>query len=472
MAEGMVSHEDRVRGETLRNVAERYLCELANRYMVQVEIDEFSISNKFKSCRLHDLMRDLCLSKGKDEEFLEVIDGHMGTEDASLIYKTSRLAIHLDRVEDDYLGKNKKLQSLLLLKVGYRRRVLNNLVSINLRTLKFLKILILEGYNFENKQFPEEIKELILLKHLSIQYSKIEELPSSVCNLPCLQLLNLDVYGRLGMPNTIYKLRRLKHLDLPRLQRVIGGKLKLEGLNELETLNWFNSRIHDTTHLIKLSKLQRLRALIYDDESLRMIVDHILKHQDQFRETRLSIGEGMTLENDSSTLLMKILRINSLSYLGILVRVGKLPAYELELWQSIVTLFLHGCYIEEDPMEILEKLPMLRELTLWPNSYVGREMVCQESGFSKLRNLSLMNFGNLEEWRVEERAMPSLSYLEIWGCEKLKMIPEGLKFITTLKRLKIHEMPEEFKDKARVVDGEEGEDYHKIKHIPFIDISW
>ncbi|KAL0414091.1 UNVERIFIED_CONTAM: putative disease resistance RPP8-like protein 2 [Sesamum radiatum] len=300
----------------------------------------------------------------------------------------------------------------------------------------------------------------------------MKELPPSVFELPCLQSLNLDVSGDLGLPNTIYKLRRLRHLDLAIFHNVIGGgKLKFEGLNELETINWFDTSLDDTTDLLKLPKLQRLNATIRDEESLIMIVDFILNHQDQFRETKLFINRSMTLENDGSTLFMKMLRIVSLSDLRIYCRVGKLPAYETELWQSMVYLILEGCYIDEDPMEILENLPMLRKLELWDNAYVGEQMVCRASGFPKLTNLVVSTLGNLTEWRVEKGAMRSLSNLYIDGCDKLEMIPEGLKFISTLKILRIGSMPEEFKNRARVVDDREGEDYHKIKHIPSIQIS-
>ncbi|KAK4406080.1 putative disease resistance protein [Sesamum angolense] len=314
------------RGETLRDVAERYLSELANRCMVQVRMDEYSICNKFESCRLHDLMRDLCLSKGKEEEFLEVVDRHMGTEDASSICKISRLAIHLDEAGDDYLGKNKNLRSLLFLPVGRRGRGRNNLGSINFRMLKFLKILILEGYNFQDKKIPEEIKGLILLKHLSIERSWIKEFPSSICNLPCLRSLNLDSLGGLKLPNTIHKLRRLRHLSLPHPHRVKGGgKLKLEGLNELETINWFSSSVDDTTHLLKLPKLQRLQAHICNEESLLMIIDYTSNHQEQFREIKLVIEDGITLEKNGSSLLRKMLRIPSLSYLKIRVLANYQP---------------------------------------------------------------------------------------------------------------------------------------------------
>ncbi|OMO92877.1 hypothetical protein COLO4_17237 [Corchorus olitorius] len=49
------------------DVAERYLNELVERYMVLVGKRDASL--KIKTCRMHDLVRDLCLSKAKQENF-------------------------------------------------------------------------------------------------------------------------------------------------------------------------------------------------------------------------------------------------------------------------------------------------------------------------------------------------------------------------------------------------------------------
>ena len=73
MAEGMVSEDDRIGEESMMDTAERYLGELAKRSMVQVKLKDRPGIRSFVSCRLHDLMRDLCLAKGEEENFLKVI---------------------------------------------------------------------------------------------------------------------------------------------------------------------------------------------------------------------------------------------------------------------------------------------------------------------------------------------------------------------------------------------------------------
>ncbi|KAL0456745.1 UNVERIFIED_CONTAM: hypothetical protein Slati_1013700 [Sesamum latifolium] len=282
---------------------------------------------------------------------------------------------------------------------------------------RFLKILILEDYKFESGQLPKGIRKLVLLKLLSIKNSFVEELLASVCKLSYLQSLNLQVHSHIKLPNSIYKMKHLRHLYLlPRWSRSIigGGKLKLDGLNELETLIEFDSRIDDVTHLLKLQKIRVFDGTIWDEESLSMIVDHILNHQGQFRYTKLFIegSYNMSQEKDGSTLLKRLLMCHSLTALHITCGASK-------LCRNVTILKLEDSKIEEDPMEILEKLPILRQHHLNMNAYVGKEMVCGATGFPQLRELWLDGLPNLVEWRAEKGAMPNLSILYINHCKKL-----------------------------------------------------
>uniref|UniRef100_A0A2N9GBA5 NB-ARC domain-containing protein n=1 Tax=Fagus sylvatica TaxID=28930 RepID=A0A2N9GBA5_FAGSY len=78
-----------------------------------------------------------------------------------------------------------------------------------------------------------------------------------------------------------------------------------------------------------------------------------------------------------------------------------------------------------------------------------------------LQSLVLQHLLDLEEWRVEEGAMPSLCRLQIESCLSLRMIPDGLRFVTTLRELEIKRMRKTFKD--RVDKG--GEDFCKVEHM-------
>ncbi|OMO55343.1 Disease resistance protein [Corchorus olitorius] len=73
--EGFVSmepDEEEDEGETLEDVAECYLIELMERYMIQAE--ERNVIGKIKTCRMHDVIRDACLSRAKQENFFHIVD--------------------------------------------------------------------------------------------------------------------------------------------------------------------------------------------------------------------------------------------------------------------------------------------------------------------------------------------------------------------------------------------------------------
>ena len=129
--------------------------------------------------------------------------------------------------------------------------------------------------------------------------------------------------------------------------------------------------------------------------------------------------------------------------------------------QNLAKLTLSKTRLEEDQMTTLEKLPKLKILSLLYEAFEGKNMVCSKRGFPLLQSLFLSELFQLEEWRVEEGAMPNLCYLEIVYCPRLKTIPDGLRFVTTLQKLEIKSMQKSFKDKL----DKGGPDFDKVKHV-------
>ncbi|XP_042515278.1 putative disease resistance protein At1g50180 [Macadamia integrifolia] len=81
IAEGFLQQYNGLETMSKEEIGEKYLLELINRSMVQP--DEMSFHGKLKTCRLHDLMRDLCLQKAKEENFLSTFDGESAASDSS-----------------------------------------------------------------------------------------------------------------------------------------------------------------------------------------------------------------------------------------------------------------------------------------------------------------------------------------------------------------------------------------------------
>ncbi|KAG8387521.1 hypothetical protein BUALT_Bualt02G0029700 [Buddleja alternifolia] len=400
MAEGMISSEEKGNRETLRDVAERYLSELAFRCMA------------------------------KEEKFLKVIDFEEATDHVtSPIGDIPRLVIYLNEgrhFRDINFNEGEKLEHMrsLLILQKVKNRWLSTMSDreSNFNKFKFLRILILESCKFEDgRSLLREVGKLVHLRYLSL-YGFIfpslnaVELPRSICNLPYLHTLNLNG-NSLRLPNKICKMKRLRHLFLGKNYRIINGeKLRLDGLNELETLEGFRSDVARAADIPKLTNLQKLNARIYDNESLSVIANHISNNKSQqLRETTLRIymWNISSLVEEGPSVLRKLFISHSLVHLKFRGRIGcNLPCYEpAGFCKNLLGLSLDGSEIEEDHvMETLGKFPMLNSLGLnGADAFIGTEMIFHANAFQQLKTLIIDGLSNLEIWRVDEGAMPNLS---------------------------------------------------------------
>lgn len=78
VAEGFIQQ---IGQECLEDIAEEYLEDLVERNLILVANKR--ANGRIKACRIHDMLRDLCLREGAEEKFLEVIKGN--SQNASLI---------------------------------------------------------------------------------------------------------------------------------------------------------------------------------------------------------------------------------------------------------------------------------------------------------------------------------------------------------------------------------------------------
>ncbi|KAF8398842.1 hypothetical protein HHK36_014705 [Tetracentron sinense] len=318
--------------------------------------------------------------------------------------RVRRLAIH--RSIDEYIsqnGSNRSLRSLLCFTNSLQKAQWRFLFG----GLKLLKVMDLE--NVSISRLPKEIGELLHLRYLSLRLTYIASLPSSIGNLRNLQTLDLRYTGIAHIPKAIWKMHQLRHLYADSAQ--IDGRPRPDRLKNLRSL-W--------------------------------------------------LGGG-----DESTIPIPLFFPHNLHRHKLYLngRTEKLP-HPHEFPPNLTKLSLRYSELEQDRIATLEKLPNLRILKLLKESYVGSEMVCNVRGFPRLQFLELRYLDKLEDWKVAEGAMPSLKHLELDGCIGLKMLPDGLKHLTTIQELEVRYMPEEFK--ARL--GEDGEDWYKINHIPTLTI--
>ncbi|XWS10984.1 hypothetical protein CRYUN_Cryun38cG0044900 [Craigia yunnanensis] len=358
-----------------------------------------------------------------------------------LVERVRRVAAHeFVRVQ---CIQNQRLRSLLFLDEFFPERVLD----------------FESGSDGAGCKLPSDIGNLIHLRFLSLRNLTFfrSKLPSSLGDLRCLRTLDLRVIGECNVPNVIWKMKQLRHLYLPKVCNS-ETKLKLGTLRNLQRLVNFNTKYCYLEDLLNMKKLRELMICgLFHIENFED-----LKQNQPIIASKCLHSLSIESNNIDPRHLAHLLSccVNICEFIGSIESRMKLPEYH-HFSSNIAYICLRNSEIEEDPTPTLEMLPNLRILELHYSKIIGGEMVCSAQRFHKLESLSLRGLRDLEEWKVEEGAMPALRHLEIAECRELKMLPDGLKFITTLQELKIESMIKAFKDK--VVEG--GEDFYKVQHV-------
>ncbi|KAL5549267.1 hypothetical protein UlMin_004498 [Ulmus minor] len=226
IAEGFV----KARGDmTLEEVAEEYLNELIQRNLVTFEL----VIGEGKSCGVHDLMRDVILSRADEVFFCQTWDGN----------------------KSSFSGEGRRL--IISGSIG---NVLKNVDDSTIRVVVDLERVPL---NF----LPKEIGNLFQLKYLSLRNSNVKILPKSIRNLHKLQSLDIRGTSIQELPVEINELRNLRHLlaytycyrtpfdyiDGVRMHQGFGN------LEDLQTLTLFEANPGGVGLVKELDKLRKLR---------------------------------------------------------------------------------------------------------------------------------------------------------------------------------------------------------------------
>lgn len=451
--------------ESITGIGERYLCELAQRCMVKVVVDE--LTGRFKTCQLHDFTRELCLLKGKDENFLNrvpfshetnLISSPSSSPTVASISNAHRLSI---AVECDFnncfpTAKLENIRSALFFSRLSDRRNFQYTLEMLCTESKLLKVLSLERFDFGRK-LSKAIGDLVHLRYLSLRGSKFHELPYSIGNLKYLQTLDLRLPFSicLTIPNVIRNLNQLRHLYLPPLH-TSTEKLQLSHLSNLKILKNLDTRVSDYRDIFKLTALQKLSAVVeLETEKLQAVCTYLSTNSTRLRDSSLRVRHFFQSGREL-TLLKQLVGCVNLRKLDLIGTIDKLPEHG-SFTRSLVKLTLRNSMLKEDPMATLEKLPNLHSLSLRKNAVDTNELHCTSQGFPQLRILEIQGQRSIENWTVEEGAMSKLQSLKIDECVNLEMVPEGIRYIATLRDLVIANMPDSFKNRIQVVQEEVGE---------------
>ncbi|XP_031259585.1 putative disease resistance RPP13-like protein 3 [Pistacia vera] len=395
------------KGQIMEDVAENYVNKLINRSLVQV--DE-RCWGRITTCRVHDLLRDLAVKKAEELNFVHICDElkHSSTV-FSVASSCRRHAIYSESEKFLWLQHcNPSSRSLLFF--NQRSDLLTPLYS------KFSYLRILEVEVFANS-LPKEIGKLIHFTYLGLRGANLYNLPPSIVNLQRLQTLELNSFDRyVALPTEISKLQELRHLT-----GFFTGSLPIASLKNLLTLKYVCFVSWARINPKKLVNLRELQIELGGGKEKDFSLDSIAT----LRSLRiLSVWLG---PDQSFNSLQPLGHCPCLVDLRLNGKLQKLPTNMDQLLPNLQVLKLSDSLLDDDPMPTLEKLPSLMFLVLIFGSYEGKKMMCRANGFPRLEILQLELF-HLEEWQVDEAAMPMLRGLSIKDCFSLK-IPERLESI-------------------------------------------
>ncbi|KAK4414168.1 putative late blight resistance proteinR1A-10 [Sesamum alatum] len=392
-------------------LAEEYLEDLVKRNLVLVT--KRRSNNKIRFCGLHFFLRDLCIRKAEEEEFLEVIKMSLwGIQRRRRVSSLSIDPISRFVVKDAF---DSTIRSILHFRRNY---------SISLSSIRGYRLLrVVDVFEAHLHSFPCEITLLLHLRFLAFtdrNFCQKLMVPPSISKLQNLQTLIIRslLSKALVLPFQVWKMPQLRHLIffegsiLPIPFAAIMG-LRIPGLENLQTLsNVINFRF--TSKVIEMIPNIKKLKVSYVGLSRRNWQKYCLKN------------------------LVQLCQLETLNFTFKPTSKWRRDPFSVifAFPPNLKKLTLSGCNIPWRHMMIIRSLPNLEVLKLRNFAFIGEEWECSEGEFPRLKFLLIEGL-HLKCWQVESSHFPCLERLIIKRCWELNEIPCEIGDIPTLQLIEV-----------------------------------
>ncbi|KAL1324647.1 hypothetical protein AAHE18_13G105700 [Arachis hypogaea] len=270
------------------DVAEDYLYELIDRSLVQAS--RVNVNGDVKACRVHDLLRDLCISESKEDKLFEVCTNNNILERS----KPRRLSIqcgmhrYVSSSDNDHscvrslfcldptsgLWNMKQLRHLntngSIILHGHHRSKAGDQVMWNLESMYYIKFNRQIAHMLEKGSFPK-LRKLGL--HISsVQKNNVHELLSSLQRLIHLNKLQISIKWkktRRGMPLN-YKQHMEWHVGVKPIE-LLQSLQQLSNLSTLKVLRAFDIATCDIAFPPFITKLTLTGISFMNDDGMNAI---------------------------------------------------------------------------------------------------------------------------------------------------------------------------------------------------------
>ncbi|KAL2515515.1 Disease resistance RPP8-like protein 3 [Forsythia ovata] len=421
VAEGFIKPD---RSKSLEAVADKCVEDLLDRNMILAH--DRSYRGKIKICSIHDLMRDLCVRKAQEENFLHLFDRHVkyfpeGTYNQRRV--SFRSDIYGHHLEDIY---GSHVRSLLY----YSWDLFNEETSF---PTSFLLLRVLDALRIHFYEFPVEIVELVNLRYIVLNCIGTCELPASISKLCNLQTLIIHHGGTVNLPSDIWKMPRLRHISTWRCflayPSAPGNGEKVSLLENLQTLKGVIDFKFTKKVLQMMPNLKKLKIGFHHscDELLSFCIDKFI-HLHQLEDLNCFFTENF----DRNYPLLE----------------------NFHLPPTLKKLKLNGCRLSWLSMLIIGSLPNLELLDLSQFTFDGSVWEPIEGNFLQLKVL-LLHWTDLEHLKADETNFPRLQRLTIRYCEKLVEIPSAIGDIRTLQVIELSECSKSAVNSVKLIQEEQ-----------------
>ncbi|CAA3031201.1 late blight resistance homolog R1A-10 [Olea europaea subsp. europaea] len=390
-------------------IAKNYLTDLIGRNLILVgQIG--SIDGRIKTCRMHDLLKELCVRMAHEENFLLVKSRYLRFLPEEASFKR-RLSIHDDA---SYSGREDDITMQSMYHV--RSFIYNGWDDTRLHSyyyFGFQLLRVLDMVGVELSGFPEEILLLFNLRYIAIACHAV--IPASITGLWYLQTLIVEDPTGIAseLPIEIWDMQYLRHLKFSRVFVPAPPTARsLFLLRDLDTLSMLDNLDYDISQ--QMPNIKKF-GIHYNSKS-----SHFLNSIFQLKKLETL---KILFDEPANSIFIDILRQNS-------------PFIDIFGPSSLKKITLERGRIDWKYMRIFGSLPNLEVLKLREYAFQGREWIPNEGEFLTLKFLLIWET-DLVHLRANSTHFPCLEHLILRNCSKLVEIPSDIGDIPTLQIIEI-----------------------------------
>ncbi|XP_023766728.1 putative late blight resistance protein homolog R1A-10 [Lactuca sativa] len=402
MAEGFIQEDG---SRSLEEIANSYLMDLVDRNLIMVE--KWYISGDVEVCKVHDLVRQLCVEKEKEEKFFLKTDWPPSNRLFEVITTHKQRRVITNQKIDIVSLSRSSTPSIRSLLCYHTRSSFIYHIAEFFRSFALLRVLSLEKCELIN--FPLSLALLVHLRFLEIWLSSF---PPSICNLWNLRTLIIRTSSSsIILPSNISDLVNLRHLGsnadlyLPSIEK----PMKLEVISNVELGDGV-----DNFHKC-FPRIKELASTLYSDEENDFEVLHYL-------QILMLIGSGYSRRRSVEQEFVR--------------GEPNLGKNNIRFPATLKVLTLERCGLPWSDMSIIQSLPNLEFLIIKDNGFEGTLWETGEEQFQRLKFLRLEEL-NIKQWEASSINFPCLEELEVVNCVDLEEISLELGDISTLSYIDV-----------------------------------